>query len=135
MAAFDFRSSPADRQLRQFGAVCLVALPLLAWSLCRSFEIFWWAGIPGLLFFVTGVIEPKLLRPVYRALTVVTLPVGLIAGEALMLLIFFGLFLPVSVVFRIAGHDFRGRRNQWNADTSWRERKTSSSVGRYFHQF
>lgn len=135
MAVFDVNFNPSDRQLRQFGAVCLVALPLLAWSFYRNLEVSGWAAVSGLALFVSGCIAPKLLRPAFLGLTIITLPIGLIVGEAVMLLIFFGLFLPMSVLFRIAGHDFRGCSNLRSTETCWRERKQPRSAGSYFHQF
>ena len=135
MAIFDVNFNPTNRQLRQFGTICLLALPLVAWLWTRNAAIVGWAGAAGLALCGVGRVAPKFLRPVFLGLTVVTLPIGLIAGEVAMLLIYFGLFLPMSIVFRMTGRDSLGRRSQPSEKTFWRERKQPSGPGSYYLQF
>ena len=47
MAMFDFNFSPSNRQLRQFGAVCMVAVPLVAWLWTGDAVIVGWAAAVG----------------------------------------------------------------------------------------
>ena len=135
MAMFDVNFNPTNRQLRQFGAICLVALPFVAWLWTDNVVIAGWAGAVGLVLCGIGLVAPRSLRPVFLGLTIVTLPIGLVAGEAAMLLIYFGLFLPMAIVLRMAGRDSLSRRSQAGKKTFWQERKQPTSVRNYYHQF
>ncbi len=135
MALFDVNFNPTNRQLRQFGTICLLALPLIAWLWTRSAVITGWAGAAGLALCGTGRVAPTVLRPVFLGLTIVSLPIGLIAGEVAMILIYFGLFVPMSIVFRISGRDSLGRRSQPSEKTFWRERRKPRGAHSYYHQF
>jgi hypothetical protein len=135
MAIFDANFNPTNRQLRQFGTICLVALPLAAWVWTQNAMIVGWAGAAGLALCGAGRVAPKLLRPVFLALTFVTLPIGLFVGEIAMILIYFGLFLPMSIAFRITGRDALSRRSLPIEKTFWRERKQPANARSYYHQF
>lgn len=135
MPLFDVNFNPTNRQLRQFGTICLLALPLIAWVWTRSAVITGWACAAGLALCGVGRFAPTVLRPVFLGLTFVSLPLGLIAGELALILIYFCLFVPMSIVFRIAGRDTLGRRSRSREKTFWRERKKPRSAGSYYHQF
>jgi len=135
MAMFDFNFNPSNRQLRQFGAICLIAVPLVAWLWTNSVLIAAWAGAVGVALCCIGFFAPKLLRPVFVGLTIVTMPIGMVVGEVAMLVLYFGVFLPMSLVLRIVGRDSLRRRSQTNRESFWQERKTSTSIRNYYHQF
>lgn len=132
---FDVNFHPANRQLRQFGTICVVALPLVAWLWTHNAVIAGWAGVAGLVLCSVGWIAPKILKPVFVGLTIITLPIGLVAGEIAMLLLYFGVFLPMSIVFRIIGRDSLGRRSLSREETFWRERKQPKGAASYYRQF
>ena len=105
MTLVEINWKPTDRQLRQFGIICLIALPLVGWI---------WGATPlvlgalvtiGLLLAVAGVAIPKALKPVFLALTILATPIGIVIGEVVMLLIYFGVFLPMGLVFRLLKRD------------------------------
>lgn len=135
MAIVEINFSPSERQLRQFGAVCLVALPLLTWLWTRDSVSTGWAAGAGLLTAATGFAAPNFLRPVFVGLSLITLPVGLVLGEIAMLLLYFGVFLPMSVLMRIVGRDSLQRRPQPNRTTWWERRKPRTGVRSYYQQF
>ena len=131
---FQINTNPSDRQLRQFGVICIFAFPLLA--------AIWIAGtsaivvglVLGATLAILGLVAPKLLKPVFIAVTVVTFPIGLIVGELILLMIWFGLFLPMAVVFRIIGRDVLKRRTSTDVDTFWVPRTPPRSVRKYYQQ-
>lgn len=135
MAIIDINFSPSQRQLRQFGLVCLVALPLITWFWAGSSSAVGWAGIVGAVLCGLGFVAPNLLKPVFLGLTIVTLPIGLVVGEVAMLLLYFGLFFPMAVALRLAGRDALQRRNQTSRETFWQKRKQNTAVRSYYHQF
>ena len=134
MALIEFHSNPSDRQLKQFGAVCVIALPLIVWLWSRNTSAAAWAAGIGAVLCVAGLVSPKLLKPVFIGLSVVTIPIGLVVGELAMLLIWFGLFLPMAVLFRILGRDALQRRSAGESETFWQKRHPPSDVGKYYQQ-
>jgi hypothetical protein len=134
MPLFELNRRPTPRQLRQFGLVCLVALPLAGWLWGGGqMTIGVLAGI-GLALAACGLAVPRALLPVFVGISVITIPIGLVAGELALLLIYFGLFLPLGLVFRLLGRDPLERTLDRSAATYWRSRKQPESAARYYRQ-
>ena len=134
MALLEFNTNPSDRHLRQFGAICVFALPLVTWLWTRNPTTTGWAGLAGLLLCSVGMILPKILKPVFVGLTIVTLPIGLVVGEFAMLLIYFGLFLPMAIVFRMMKRDSLQRTARAEESTFWQKRIPPSGIRKYYQQ-
>jgi hypothetical protein len=134
MAVTDLHQTPSLRQLRQFSVASLVVLPLVTWLGTHNQSLMIWAAAVGLVIGVTGRVAPALLRPVYRGVTIATMPIGRVAGEITLLLIYFGIFLPMAMVFRIAGKDPLRKTSESNA-SGWQKRKQSRDPATYFLQF
>ena len=134
MALIDFNRNPTDRQLRQFGAICIIALPLLIWLWTRNNLWTGYAGIAGLSLCGTGLFAPRLLKPVFLGLTIVTLPIGLVVGELAMLTIYLGLFLPMAILFRLIGRDSLDRRTRDSRKTYWNARQQPANARKYYQQ-
>ncbi len=135
MALLHFNLKPSQRQLRQFGAACAVVVPLVVWFWSRSLYATTWAGVAGLLICGVGFIKPRILQPLFVALTVLAFPIGLVVGEVALLLMFFGVFLPMAVAFRMIGRDALQRRSAGDHKTFWQRRSPTPKSGRYFRQF
>src|SRR5438874_3950784 len=120
---------PPDKQLRQFGWCALVALPLIAWMLLGWSAPSAWTSADalfvgvftavGALFAALGQLWPTGLKPIFLAATVVTIPIGLVVGEALLVVVYFLVFTPVAFVFRLIGRDVLHRRFEPAAATYW----------------
>lgn len=134
----DINWKPDRRALRSFGFGGAVFLPIVA-------AILWWRGVsmpwvygiaavgaPSLLF---ALVEPLLLRPLYIVVTAVTAPIGLLVNGILMLLIFYGMFLPLGLIFRLIGRDALQRKLEPERDSYWQEHRRTSDAGRYFKQY
>lgn len=135
MALLDFNFHPTNRQLRQFGAVCTVALPLVTWLWTKNPQAAGWAAGIGFLLCGVGLVLPRLLKPVFVGLTIATIPIGLVVGELAMLLIYFGLFLPMAILFRMIGRDSLDRRTvSTDSATFWKPRSAPSSIRKYYQQ-
>ncbi len=156
MKLIEMNWQPARRQLRQFGLISLVALPLLGWiftsetrlgawlfSLGKT-PLVWDAGnLPvisvlgglGLLLGVAGLLKPSLLRPVFVGVSLLAFPIGLVVSFLVVMLIFYGVFTPVSLLFRLMGRDALERGIDRNCRSYWQEKKQPSSVKRYYNQF
>ncbi len=134
MKLIEFNWQPTDRQLRQFGVICLVALPALAWLWGAGTTIFMTLALAGLLLAVTGMAVPTVLKPVFLALTIVATPIGMVIGELSMLIIYFGVFLPFGLVFRIAKRDSLQLRLDQDKDSYWEAKKQPANIRSYYRQ-
>lgn len=138
---------PDEKTLRQFGVICFVALPLLGfvWSIGQWWpnplqlshehlvRVGWMAGA-GAALMVVGFVRPSLLKYVFIGLSVAALPIGFVVGEVMVLTIFFLVFLPVAVIFKLIGRDALDRRLDPSAATYWRPKERFTDVRRYFRQ-
>ena len=96
MRLVEINWSPTDRHLRQFGTICLFALPLVGWLWGGSVTVVVCLAAVGLVLATVGVSFPIAVKPIFLALTILVIPIGMVVGEVAMLLIFFGVFLPIK---------------------------------------
>ena len=138
---------PERRVLRQFGFIALAAFGLLGGL------ILWQNGLFGLdfgrttapiayLLWAIGVASallslaaPRANRPLYVGLIVITYPIGFVVSYVLLGVIFYLLFTPLGLVFRLMRRDPLQRRFEKEASTYWVPHRPSDSVERYFRQF
>jgi len=134
MKLIEVNWNPSNRQLRQFGIICLFALPLLGWLWGGSPEVVISLAAGGLLFAIAGVAHPKMVKPAFLALTIVAAPVGMVIGEAAMLSIYLGVFLPIGLVFRVMNRDGLQLKFDRRAKTYWQSKKQPRDAASYFRQ-
>lgn len=135
MALVEFNADPTDRQLKQFGGVCVLALPLVAWLWTGSSGTVLVAAGAGAVLCAIGMVAPGILKPVFVGLTILTIPIGMLVGELALLLIYFGVFLPLGLVFRITGRDSMQRKPASDAETYWEQRTPVKDARRYYQQW
>jgi hypothetical protein len=138
MRLLEINWNPPDRQLRQFGVVAAVALPLFGW-LCtatpgRGFLLSGLA-ITGLTLAIVGMVRPRLLRPVFVTLCLIALPIGLVVNEIILLVLYGGVFTPMALVFRLTGRDALQRAFDRRAPTYWQPKVQPVTVRQYFRQY
>ncbi len=132
MALLDLNWHPSRRQLRQFGSLCGLLLPVLGW---------WWpGGWPGIgvgiglgaLIAGLALALPDLIRPLFLGATVITAPIGLVLGELSLIAIFCLIFLPLGIVFRLLRRDrLQLSRNEQQPSYWLRKPEDRSSVSYY----
>ena len=147
MAFVSLDLNPERRVLRSFGFIGLVAFGAFA----TLVQARWWpfrGASDGFADIVMPVLAglavycglfaaaaPAMLRPLYVILTVVTYPIGLVVSYCIVGLMFYVIFTPVALVFRIIGRDALHRRFEPQAPTYWIRREPPKTVARYFRQF
>ena len=137
MALANLNLNPTDRHLRQFGGICVFAVPMVAWIWTRDTSIAAWCAAGSVAIGVAAFVKPVLVKPLFVGLTIATFPIGLVVGELAMLLIYFGAFLPMSLIFRLIGRDSLQRRQGTKSveQSLWQARKQTSGVKIYYQQF
>jgi hypothetical protein len=130
----DFR--PPPRTLRQFALLWIAFFGGLAvWEVARGHAV---AGATLGLLAVTvgplGWLRPEWLRPVYVGWMVLAFPIGWAVSHVALAVLFYLLFAPLGLAFRLVGRDPLRRRRQW-VDTYWTEKPAVRDMRRYFQQF
>lgn len=153
MQLIEINWHPSDRVLRQFGLCAAIALPVLAWWLTTETRIWslvsgsapWQldagnltavgsALVAGLVLGSLGFIRPRWLRLPFLAATLITLPIGLVVSQLLVALMFYGIFLPVGLLFKLIGRDALDRRFDPQAGSYWQLKPQATSMESYFRQ-
>ncbi len=140
MAVIEVDWRPDDRRLRQFALVLLLGLGLAgaaaAWKLGtvrHVAPIALWAL--GVALAAIGLAAPRWIRPVYLLWMAAALPFGWAISHAALAVIFFLVFTPIGLVFRLAGRDLMNRRFDRAAKSYWIERRAPGKAADYFRQF
>lgn len=134
MSLIDANWSPTDRQLRQFGVICLFALPIVGWVWGANPRLLGILALVGAGLAAVGWIAPRAIKPVFVVLMVLAIPIGWVIGELAMLLIYFGLFLPIGLAFKLIGRDALALKLNRGAATYWQEKAKPRSPSSYYRQ-
>ena len=129
----DLDLKPTDRKLRQFAVLLAVigaALAVWRYSGGRSVIVPAAAAAIGVL----GAAWPAVARPVYVALTVATFPIGWVVSRLLLGVVFYAVFTPVALIFRMIGRDAL-RLRPTEEESYWTPKKQSASKAHYMRQF
>lgn len=137
---------PKPRVLKQFAWFAVIGLPLLAAMVLRfatglkmSDAALWThpamlvvggVAVLQLVVFLAGF--RKLTWALYAGLMVVFFPVGFVVSMVLMTLIYYLVFTPLGLVFRLMGRDALGRKPDPRQATYWHERGAPRSAASYF---
>ena len=125
---------PNLRQLRQFGLIALVALPTVGWLWGAGTTLLTWLAVGGVVLGAIGFVAPAFLGPLFVGLSIVTMPLGMVIGELTMALVYFCVFVPIGLVFRLAGRDPMQRHVDRDRASYWEPKKKPASVSSYYRQ-
>lgn len=134
----DIPFNPSRNTLRQFAGLSLIFFGGFAvWlGLFRDRPV---AGdvLAGLaiVIAVVGTVSPMALRPVFVGWMILAFPIGWAVSRILLGVLYFGIFTPVGVFFRIRGRDPLMLRRRTGQATYWSEKPAPDNVSSYFRQF
>ena len=144
MSIVELNWKPSDRQLRQFSSICLVALPFLGWFFGGPETSAEWQPFHtklvgslaalGAAIACVGWVFPQLIKPLFVGLSVVLFPVGMVACELMLLLIYGIAFVPMALVFRLIGRDALERTIDRDAKSYWQAKAQPKDASSYFRQ-
>lgn len=132
--------NPPDAQLRQFAWFSLIGFPLIGWVILHwkfgfSTTTAWVLTAIGLVVFVLGMASTKTIKPIFLALMFVAVPIGMVLSTVVLGLLYYLMFTPVSLFFKLTGRDKLHRKLDPQATTYWFERKAEIPAARYLRMY
>jgi len=111
----DTNTQPAKKELREFGLIMAGGLIglfglLFPWLGDKPIHLLGWPWIVGAVFAITALVAPKILAPLYKIWMKIGQVLGWINSRIILGFVFFALFLPVSLFFRLTGKDPMARK-------------------------
>src|SRR3954454_5391729 len=134
----DIPFDPPARTLRQFAGLWLACFGgLAAWEWLARHHAGRALAFAALALTLgpLGLARPRLLRPVYVAWMILAFPIGWAVSQLILAILFFGLFTPIGLVFRIISRDPLHRARRPALETYWTPKATPADPRRYFKQF
>lgn len=134
----DIQFDPPRTTLRQFAWLWLAFFGGLAiWqALVRANT---GVGIALAIFAVIvgslGLTRPEWVRYIYVGWMVLAFPIGWTISQVMLVLMFFGLFTPFGLVFRLIGRDPLQRSRRLDRESYWETKPITTDLKRYFKQF
>lgn len=137
MLKVDF--NPPRKQLAQFGLIALFGFPLIGFVIRASFDLPWTVfyvllGV-GIATFAASLIDAQLVRPVFIGLMLIAIPIGLVISFTMMVLIYYLLFTPVGLIFRLFGRDPLVKRPDASLPTYWHVREEPRGAASYLRLY
>jgi hypothetical protein len=133
----DINRAPSVKTLRQFGGLGLLVFGCLAcWQGLRLGHGRAAAILAALAFVfgALGLVRPQSLKWVYVAWMVAAFPIGWAVSRLMLAILYFGVFTPIAVIFRVIGRDELHRRRRPQHDSCWVPKAMAADPRSYFRQ-
>jgi saxitoxin biosynthesis operon SxtJ-like protein len=133
----DVVARPSSKVLRQFAVLCLVVFGGMAGAgLWRGQGITTGVAIAlaGIAVGLVGVVQPAAIRWIYSGWMIAVFPIGWTISRLMLAALFYLIFTPVALVFRVFRRDALHLRRQ-DARSLWMPKAGVSSPDQYFRQF
>ena len=133
----DIPMHPTTATLRWFGGISaglLLTLAAVQWFV-RDNAI---AAVPlagvAVLAGVLAVFTPRAVRPIFVGLMIVTFPLSWLVMHLLLAAVFYCLFTPLALWFKLIGRDALALRIERDRASYWIAKPSADNVRRYFRQ-
>jgi hypothetical protein len=139
--------NPDDQTLRQFGWIAVGGfglIALLAWTERLIFAGGLGSARPVVAAVAVGLallsgffslVAPRANRLLFVGLSLITFPIGFVLSYVILGTLFFGLFAPVAVFFKLTGRDPMHRSYDPDATTYWSDARPARPAADYFKQY
>ncbi len=130
--------SPDHKTLKQFALIGLVGFPGVGavaywvWQLPALAVVL--AGL-GAAVWLLSMIHTASVRYVYVAMSVAAYPIGFVVSHTVLAAVYYLLFTPMGLVFKLIGRDALERRFDRQSESYWQPHPAANSPDRYFKQF
>ena len=138
MKLADLNINPDDKTLREFGVVALFGFGLagvlvgLKWDAWIISYCFWTVGVSSC---ILGLTRPQFLWPLFTLMMIIAFPIGFIISNVVLLALYYFLFTPISLCFKIVGRDSLNRKLEPKKTTYWRTRNEEKPASNRFEQY
>ena len=132
----DIPRHPPIGTLRGFAAIWLVwfaGLAAAAWLVRDDWTAALILGAIALTVGPVGLVAPALIRPVFVGAMIVTFPIGWVVSHLLLGAVFYCLFAPLGLLFRLIGRDALDLRRR-SAESYWQPKPAAKDLRSYFRQ-
>ncbi len=134
----DLPLNPDRKTLRQFAGIWLVFFGGLA--LLQAFgrgrmNLGISIGALALLVGVAGLVQPEWVRMIYVGWMVLAFPIGWTISQLMLLVMYFGIFTPIALTFRLAGRDALHRARRPDVESYWAPKPAPVDVRSYLKPF
>jgi hypothetical protein len=130
--------TPDRKTLGEFAEAGMFALGMVAAPLAYFRGHAWIAGglwVGAVVLRVVGLARPSWLRPVFLGLTLATWPIGWVVSRVALAVLYFAVFTPIALVFRIMGRDALQKSFDPKAKTYWEPYRPNRGLERYLRLF
>jgi hypothetical protein len=134
----DIPFDPPRKTLRQFAGLCLAFFGGMAlWQALGKGHIVVGLSLAALALTIglLGLTRPGWVRFLFVGWMVLAFPIGWTVSQVMLVLMFFGLFAPIGLVFRLIGRDPLQRARPSGRESYWVAKPAPADVRRYFKQF
>jgi Saxitoxin biosynthesis operon protein SxtJ len=134
----DIPFRPDRRTLRQFAALWLIFF--LGMALFQAFvrgrmNLGFSIGALAIVVGLAGLTQPESLRLIYVGWMVLAFPIGWTVSQVILLIMYYGVFMPIALVFRLIGRDAMERARRPDLESYWTPKPAPADVRSYFKQF
>jgi hypothetical protein len=129
---------PIDKTLKEFAefgtfVLGLVAAPLALYRGHTTAAVVLWAA--AVVLRLLAFVNLRWVKWPFIALSLVTWPIGLVISYLALAIIYYLIFTPVALLFRLMGRDALHRKLDRQASTYWEVYNPNRGAERYLRQF
>ena len=129
---------PDRKILREFSEAGLFFLGMVACPLAyfkghsQTAAAFW---ISAVVVRLVGLVRVEWLKPLFIGLTLLTWPIGWVVSKLALALLYYLLFTPIALLFRLIGRDALQRQFDDKATSYWEPYQPNRGLDRYLRPF
>lgn len=132
--------NPDDEKLRDFGLIgALFVAGLAVWVAATSetdpSTAVTYLGCFSAALMLGAFYATPVIRPLYIALTAITIPIGWVISHTVLAVLFYGILTPIGLALRILRADPLCRAYDPTLKTYWVRRPPPAPASRYFRQY
>ena len=134
----DIPFSASSRTLRQFAGLWIVFFGALAcWRAVGREQVSLGIvlGTLAVTVGVAGLVKPQWIRPIFVGWMILAFPIGWTISRIVLAIMFYGLFTPLGLFFRLTKRDVLCLRYEPNRQTYWARKPKVTDSRSYFRQF
>jgi hypothetical protein len=130
--------APDDRMLRQFAALWIAFFAAVAVAQEFYHHRHVLALVLGTLAATVGpmgLVWPRAIKPIFVGWIVLAFPIGWTISHAILGILFYLMFSPVALLFRIIGRDALALKPRRNLASYWSLKRKPKDKSQYLRQF